>query len=83
MAPHAQEAASADDGIGHGLVRCDDDVVDRPDGLTLVVEDLFSENLASGAPACRDLADLGIGYSQLRRTNNLWAILGEVANSRS
>src|SRR3954466_4008922 len=41
MASHAQEAAGSDNGIGYCLVRRDDDVVDLPDGLASVVEDLF------------------------------------------
>jgi hypothetical protein len=78
MAPHAQEAAGSDNGVRNCLVRRDDDVVDRSDGFSFVVEDLPSEKLAFGAPACCDVPKLGIGRSQLRRTNNL---LGDARGS--
>src|SRR5271155_5133049 len=65
----AEEAAGADDRIRDRLVRRDDDVVDGPDLLVLVVEDWPAEHLPLRAPACRDFPDFC--DAENRRPRNL------------
>jgi hypothetical protein len=56
VAANTQKAACADDGVSHRLVGHHDDVIDFPNGLTLIIEDILPKDLAFGAPACRDVA---------------------------
>src|SRR5277367_819032 len=54
-----EEAACPDDDVRDGLVGRDDDVVDCPDDLILVVVDVLPENLTLAAPTIGHFAHLG------------------------
>jgi hypothetical protein len=61
---HCEKATRIDDGISDSLVVRNNDVVNRSDPFAVVIVDRMPEDLAFGAPAERDVAQLRNAHAQ-------------------